>query len=175
MSDVQPETPIMPDPGHPTSRGRNKWFAVGALSTAALAFLLITYSGIGENLVYYWSPSDLKAAGSKAVGATIRLGGQVAEGSILEGEGASGLEFDVVDGEASVHVKSEGVPPQMFREGIGVVVEGTLTQAGYFESRRLMVSHDNEYRAPDDPRADVKDLMRTTAGLREGSEETQQP
>jgi cytochrome c-type biogenesis protein CcmE len=143
------------------------------ISGAVLAYLAT--GGIGENLVYYWSPSDLKAAGSKAVGATIRLGGQVAEGSILEGEGASGLEFDVVDGEALVHVKSEGVPPQMFREGIGVVVEGTMTQAGYFESRRLMVSHDNEYRAPDDPRADVKDLMRTTTGLREGSEETQQP
>ena len=166
MSDVQPETPVRPDPGHPTSRGRNKWFAVGALSMAALAFLLITYSGIGENLVYYWSPSDLKAAGSKAVGATIRLGGQVAEGSILEGEGASGLEFDVVDGETSVHVKSEGVPPQMFREGIGVVVEGTMTPAGNFDCNRLMVSHGNEYSAPEDPgHADVQKLMESTEGL----------
>jgi cytochrome c-type biogenesis protein CcmE len=63
-------------------------------------------------------------------------------------------------------VRSSGVPPQMFREGIGVVVEGTMTEAGYFESRRLMVSHDNEYRAPGDERKkDMKELMRTTKGL----------
>ena len=48
-----------------------------------------------------------------------------------------------------MHVQcTKSVPPQMFREGIGVVVEGTMTQAGHFESQRLMVSHDNEYRAP---------------------------
>lgn len=49
-----------------------------------------------------------------------------------------------------VHVKASGVPPQMFREGIGVVVEGTMTPEGHFAGNRLMVSHDNEYRAPED-------------------------
>jgi cytochrome c-type biogenesis protein CcmE len=50
----------------------------------------------------------------------------------------------------------------MFREGIGVVVEGTLRQDGVFESRRLMVKHDNEYRAPgaEDDR-DIRELMRS--------------
>jgi cytochrome c-type biogenesis protein CcmE len=46
-----------------------------------------------------------------------------------------------------------------------VVVEGTLTPAGVFESRRLMVSHDNQYRAPADKDVDIKTLMRTTEGL----------
>jgi cytochrome c-type biogenesis protein CcmE len=54
----------------------------------------------------------------------------------------------------------------MFREGIGVVVEGTMTRAGYFQSDRLMVSHNNEYRAPKDgQRVNAKDLIRTTKGL----------
>src|SRR4029077_1940832 len=97
------------------------------------AFLAITAGGIGDNLVYYWGPTELREAGHNAVGATIRLGGQVAKGSIVHAPGASNLEFDVVDGNATVHVKSSGVPPQMFREGIGVVVEGTLTKAGHFE------------------------------------------
>ena len=57
------------------------------------------------------------------------------------------LEFDVKDATGIVHVKSTGVPPQMFRENIGVVVEGTMTRGGYFQSNRLMVSHNNEYRA----------------------------
>lgn len=162
MSQI-PAAPPAPPP--PPGRRRNWYFALGALGVAALAFLLIVYGGIGENLVYYWGPADLRAAGDKAVGATVRLGGQVAKGSIRHVEGSSGLEFDVVDGTASVHVRALGIPPQMFREGIGVVVEGSLTPAGHFEGRRLMVSHDSRYRPPQEPGADVKSLMRTTQGL----------
>ena len=145
--------------------GRNRWFAAGALAVAAIAFAVITVGGIGENLVYYWSPTDLRAAGGKAVGATIRLGGQVGEGSVVFGEGVSALQFDVVDGKEKVHVKATGMPPQLFRDKIGVVVEGTMTKAGHFEGRKLMVSHDNEYRTPADKNVDIKTLMRSTKGL----------
>ena len=62
----------------PASR-RNRWFAVAALAVAGTAFLVMSVGGIGENLVYYWGPREVHAAGPKAVGATIRLGGQVAE------------------------------------------------------------------------------------------------
>ena len=147
-----------------------RWFAVGALGVAAAAFLAITAGGIGQNLVYYWGPTELRAAGDKAIGATIRLGGLVKKGTLVRQADGSTLEFDVIDRPGgSVHVVTHSVPPQMFREGIGVVVEGTMTPAGHFESRRLMVSHSNEYRAPDDPsKADTKELMRTTEGLKDG-------
>ena len=148
-------------------KGSTKWFALGALAVAGLGFLALTVGGIGENLVYYWAPKDVAAAGPKAVGATIRLGGQVAVGSVKWGGGVSDLEFDVTDGTATVHVVSKGVPPQLFRDRIGVVVEGTMTKSGQFESRRLMVSHDNKYRAPGDKDVDIKTLMRSTQGLDE--------
>ena len=78
----------------------------------------------------------------------------------------SGLEFDVTDRKTTVHVKSTGTPPQMFREGIGVVVEGTMVRGGYFQSDRLMVSHNNEYRAPKEgQKIDANDVIRTTKGL----------
>ena len=144
---------------------RTRWFAAGALAVAAAAFLFIAIGGIGDNLVYYWAPKDLRGAGSKAIGATVRLGGQVAAGSVKRGDGVSDLEFDVTDGTAMVHVVSRGVPPQLFRDRIGVVVEGTLTKAGTFESHRLMVSHDNKYRAPADKNVDIKELMRSTVGI----------
>ena len=154
-NEMQPVSPQV-------NRGRNKWYAIGALMIAAGAFAVITVSGIGENLVYYWSPTELQANAQKAVGATIRLGGQVSEGSIVGGTQGSMLEFDVTDGGAIVHVKSKGVPPQMFRENIGVVVEGTMTEAGYFESNRLMVSHGNEYQAPKEGElVDVKKMYET--------------
>lgn len=148
-------------------KGRGRWFAIGAVAVALAALGAITVGGIGQNLVYYWGPTELHAAGDKAFGATIRLGGLVAPGSVKRPAAGSGVEFDVIDRAGGrVHVRSTGVPPQMFRESIGVVVEGTMTRAGHFDSNRLMVSHSNEYRVPgDDPRVDVKTLMKTTSGL----------
>jgi len=149
----------------PAMRARTKWFAIGALLVAAGSFTAIAAGGIGNNLVYYRGPKELRNAGDKAVGATIRLGGQVAVGSVKLAEGVSNLEFDVTDGAATVHVVSRGVPPQLFRDRIGVVVEGTMTKDGVFESNRLMVSHDNKYRAPGDKNVDIRELMRSTEGL----------
>jgi cytochrome c-type biogenesis protein CcmE len=144
---------------------RNRWIMAAALLVAVAGFAMIAGARIGNNLVYYWSPSQLRGAGEKAYGATIRLGGMVARDSVSAAGGPSALEFDVTDGRATVHVRSHGVPPQMFREGIGVVVEGTMNHGGWFESSRLMVSHNNEYRAPKHGEADAEKLIRSTKGL----------
>ena len=153
------------------SRRQTRLFMIGAFLVAAVAFVVISAGGINKNLVYYWTPTDLQAAGDKAYGATIRLGGMVAPKSIKGHSGTSGLEFDVKDATGIVHVKSTGVPPQMFRENIGVVVEGTMVNGGYFKSDRLMVSHSNEYRAPKNghpvDRKELDRLMKTTVGLKE--------
>ena len=151
------------------NRRTTRRFMIGALIVAGAAFIVIAFGGISKNLVYYWTPSDLYANGDKAYGATIRLGGMVALGSIHNHAGASGVEFDVKDATRIVHVKSSGVPPQMFRENIGVVVEGTMTRGGYFECNRLMVSHSNEYRAPKAghkmDKETLQRLMKSTEGL----------
>lgn len=150
-------------------RRRTRLFMLGAFVVAAVAFAVIAVSGINENIIYYWTPSDLVGAGDKAYGATIRLGGMVVPGSIRKLGGTSGIEFDVKDTSRVVHVKSSGVPPQMFRESIGVVVEGTMDRGGYFKSSRLMVSHSNEYKAPEKghsvDKKELQKLMKSTEGL----------
>ena len=147
----------------------SRWFMLGAFIVAAGAFAIIATSSMNKNLVYYWTPTDLILNGNKAYGATIRLGGMVSPGTIKNHAGVSGIEFDVHDGTKTVHVKSNGVPPQMFRDNIGVVVEGTMTKAGYFQCNRLMVSHNNEYKAPKGghpiDKKELEKLMRTTEGL----------
>ena len=147
----------------------SRLFMLGAFLVAGAAFIVIAWGGINKNLVYYWTPTDLVANGDKAYGATIRLGGMVSSGSIKNHAGVSGVEFDVHDGTKSVHVKSSGVPPQMCRENIGVVVEGTMVKGGYFQCNRLMVSHSNEYRAPKTghpiDRKELEKLMKSTEGL----------
>jgi cytochrome c-type biogenesis protein CcmE len=153
------------------SRRKTRLFMIGAFLVAAVAFVVISAGGINKNLVYYWTPTDLHAAGDKAYGATIRLGGMVASHSVKGRSGVSGLEFDVKDATGIVHVKSSGVPPQMFRENVGVVVEGTMTRQGYFQCNRLMVSHSNEYRPPKGGHSmnkeELQKLMRTTEGLKD--------
>ena len=129
-----------------------------ALVLGVLAFL--SFGGLGENLVYYWSPTELVESGDKALGATVRLGGLVAPGTVERSEDGLTLRFAVTDGKALVPITTKSVPPAMFREGIGVVVEGSLRENGEFETQRLLVKHDNEYRAPgDEEELDIEKLM----------------
>jgi cytochrome c-type biogenesis protein CcmE len=162
------KAPVQPTASAALKR-RTRWFILGALVVSGIAFAVIAASGINENLVYYWTPTDLHANGSKAYGATIRLGGMVSPGSIRKLNGST-VEFDVHDGVQSVHVKTMTVPPQMFRDNIGVVVEGTMVQAGHFQSNRLMVSHNNEYKAPEKGHpVEKKELDRILRSVEEGN------
>jgi cytochrome c-type biogenesis protein CcmE len=133
---------------------RNRLLAVGALLVAGGALTWIAFGNIGENLVYYWKPSEMVAQGAKAYGATVRLGGVVVPGSVVWNSEHTALSFQVADSHqptaVKVAVKSEQTPPQMFREGIGVVVEGQFQADQLFRTNRLMVNHSNEYRAPTD-------------------------
>lgn len=148
-----------------TSHGKRRAALIGALSAAAIVIAIMALSGIGDNLVYSWSPSELIAARQKAVGATVRLGGQVEVGSLERVQPGEPLRFRVTDGKESVAILANAVPPAMFREGIGVVIEGTLREDGRFETQRLMVKHNNEYQAPEEGEmANAKELERTLEG-----------
>lgn len=105
----------------------------------------LVWINLGENLVYYLTPSEaLEQQGGQAAG-RFRLGGLVEEGSVEETPG--GIRFAVGDGAASITVVHTGAPPQLFRAGIGVVVEGAWEGAS-FHSDVLLINHDEQYRAP---------------------------
>jgi cytochrome c-type biogenesis protein CcmE len=131
---------------------RNRLIALGALLVAGAGLAFVAFGNIGENLVYYWSPAEMITQGEKAYGPTIRLGGVVKPGSIQWNAEHTTLHFQVATDHTptsvAVTVRSTEVPPQMFRDGIGVVVEGTYDKSQVFASNRLMVNHSNEYRAP---------------------------
>jgi cytochrome c-type biogenesis protein CcmE len=130
-------------------RTRGRWVASGVLVAILGIFAWMTYGGMEENLVYFLTPKELHAKGSKAYGRPVRLGGQVVPGSVQWNADALDLRFRVTDGEREVLVHSSGAPPQMFRAGIGVVVEGKYSKNAVFESKSLMVKHSNEYKAPE--------------------------
>ena len=114
------------------------------------AFGYLLYGGIDQNIVYFLTPKELLAKGTAIHDTPVRLGGQVVPGSVQWNAERLDLRFRVTDGAGEVAVHSRGAPPQMFRDGMGVVVEGRYGKDGVFESSNLMVKHSNEYRAPHD-------------------------
>jgi cytochrome c-type biogenesis protein CcmE len=133
-----------------SANGRRKAaLAVGVvIILAAFGFLL--YGGIDKNVVFFLTPNELLARGTEAYDVPVRLGGLVQPGSVKWDADKLDLRFVVMDsGGQSVNVHSSGAPPQMFRDGMGVVVEGRYHRSGVFESTNLMVKHSNEYRKPE--------------------------
>jgi cytochrome c-type biogenesis protein CcmE len=129
---------------------RRRLFAVGALLVAGGALAAVSMSTMSEDLVYYWSPTELLSKGEAAQDATVRIMGMVEAGSVDWRPENQQLAFRITDGGKTVAVEGQGAPPQMFREGIGVVVEGKLGADGVFHSREVLVKHNNEYRPPKD-------------------------
>lgn len=131
---------------------RKKAIAIAAIAVAAIALAFFSSGSIEENLVYYWSPTELLQRGKSAYNATVRLGGVVEKGSMDWNEDTLDLKFRLSmapeKGTDAINVLSKGAPPQMFREGIGAVVEGYY-DGGLFRADRVMVKHSNEYQAPE--------------------------
>ncbi|HEY0671138.1 MAG TPA: cytochrome c maturation protein CcmE, partial [Longimicrobiales bacterium] len=113
-------------------------------------FGYLIYGGLDDNLVYFLTPSELMAKGDSAHGKPVRLGGMVVPGTVKWDAKNIDLRFTLSDTKGKIDVHSKKAPPQMFREGQGVVVEGRLANNGIFESTSLMVKHSNEYKAPHD-------------------------
>lgn len=121
------------------------------------------YGGIGDNLVYYVTPSELLERGDAAYDSPVRLAGMVVDGTVEWDAEALDLRFAVGDGEEQIAVHAGRAPPQMFREGIEVVMEGEYTRDKVFESHTVMVMHSNEYRAAPEgerPADTYRNLMR---------------
>jgi cytochrome c-type biogenesis protein CcmE len=132
----------------------------GAIILAALSFLI--YQGISNNLVYYITPSELLAKGAAAQGQSFRLGGQVRPHSVTWNPITQVVHFVLQDPKGAVSVTSHGQPPELFREGIGCVVEGTYRQ-GVFQATTLMVKHSGDYQAPKPGDTPVPDNFRPSS------------
>ena len=125
---------------------KKKWIIAGLVAIVGV-FAWLLFGGLQKNVVFFLTPKELLAKGPEGVAVPVRLGGQVKPGSTKWDANTLDLRFTVTDGAGDIPVKSTGAPPQMFRDGMGVVVEGRF-QHGLFQATNLMVKHSNEYRAP---------------------------
>ena len=118
-----------------------------ALGLLGVVVGVMVWGNLGDNLVYYLTPTEAADQRSEfAGGDRFRLGGQVVAGTLEDT--LSGVTFTVGDGATSILVDHTGTPPQLFREEVGVVIEGTW-DGDVFRSDVLLVRHDEQYRSPD--------------------------
>ncbi len=126
---------------------RHKRLAIaGGVLVAVGAVSALVLSAFESNLVFFYSPSQVVA---KEVpdGRTFRLGGMVEEGSVRR-EGVK-VNFVVTDTVQKVPVTYEGILPDLFKEGKGVVAQGQLNPDGVFVAREVLAKHDENYMPPE--------------------------
>jgi cytochrome c-type biogenesis protein CcmE len=113
-----------------------------ALAVLGIALALVLFA-FKDSIVFFNSPTDVVEK-HLAPGSRIRLGGLVKEGSVVRGENLQ-VHFDVTDGNATIAVAYQGLLPDLFREGQGVVTEGILEPSGTFKADTVLAKHDEVY------------------------------
>ena len=131
-----------------TDKRRKRWSIIIGAAVIVGVFAYLLYGGLAKNVVYFLTPHELLAKGTRALNVPVRLGGQIKPGSVKWNDSTLDLHFVITDGTSDIAVRSRGTPPQMFRDGIGVVVEGRYLSDGVFNCTNLMIKHSNEYRPP---------------------------
>ena len=118
---------------------------VGALAALGVAVGLVL-NAFNSNLVFFYTPTQI-AAKEAPVGKTFRVGGLVEQGSVKR-DGVT-VNFTVTDTAKVVPVRFEGVLPDLFKEGKGVVAQGQLDADGVFKAREVLAKHDENYMPPE--------------------------
>jgi cytochrome c-type biogenesis protein CcmE len=118
---------------------------VGALAALGVAVALVL-NAFNSNLVFFYTPSQI-ASKEAPQGRTFRVGGLVQAGSVMR-DGVT-VRFTVTDTAQTVPVRFEGVLPDLFKEGKGVVAQGQLGADGVFAAREVLAKHDENYMPPE--------------------------
>jgi len=135
-------------------------FAVALLIASAGGAALVV-AALKDNVLYFYSPSDVLAKHVQP-GVDFRIGGLVEKGSVVKGPKAA-IHFVVTDGRARVPVAYDGVLPDLFREGQGVVAMGAMTDGGVFNASEILAKHDEKYMPPE-----VVDALKRAGRWKEG-------
>jgi cytochrome c-type biogenesis protein CcmE len=129
-----------------TRKQRRAAFIAVGIAVLSLAVLLVAIA-LRDTIVFFHTPSEIAQKGI-GPGKRVRLGGLVALGSVKRGAGST-VEFAVTDQASTIAVRYTGILPDLFREGQGVVAEGTLDASGRFLADTVLAKHDENYMPPE--------------------------
>jgi cytochrome c-type biogenesis protein CcmE len=109
--------------------------------TVSVGLILFAMS---QNINLFYTPTQV-AEGEVMIGQQIRIGGMVKEGSVVSANDSLLVRFETTDFIHAVPIEYEGILPDLFREGQGIVAEGTVDAAGVFHASRVLAKHDENY------------------------------
>ena len=135
----------------------------GSLGVLAIAATLVL-SALKDSIVFFNSPTDV-AEKHLGPGTRIRIGGLVKTGSLKRGDDLK-VRFDVTDGAHDITVRYQGIVPDLFREGQGVVAEGKIEPDGSFVADTVLAKHDERYMPKE-----VVDALKKSGRWQEGASE----
>jgi cytochrome c-type biogenesis protein CcmE len=127
---------------------RQRMIFVGVVLTGVAVATALALTAIGENMLYFYSPSQI-AAGEAPRGREVRVGGLVVGGSVARQANGLDVRFDLTDTSATVPVTYTGILPDLFREGQGIVALGKIDSDGVFQAREVLAKHDENYMPPE--------------------------
>jgi cytochrome c-type biogenesis protein CcmE len=125
------------------TRTQRRLVLIGCAAVVLLGAGGLVLSQLTDKIVFFYSPSDL-AEKHVGPGTQIRLGGLVKTGSVVRSQNLV-VRFDVTDGQNTVPVSYQGLLPDLFREGQGVVTEGAFEPSGTFTATTVLAKHDEKY------------------------------
>ena len=141
-------------------RKRLLWVLAG-VALVGLAVTLVLRA-LDANVMFFYSPSQIHA-GEAPQGAAFRIGGLVEVGSLQRSADGLQVQFMVTDEVQRVPVRYQGLFPDLFREGKGVVASGKLQANGLFEASEVLAKHDENYMPPEAAKA-LEDAARASKG-----------
>ena len=101
-----------------------------------------------QNINMFYTPTQV-AEGEVAAGQHFRIGGMVKEGTVIDSQDSLKVEFVTTDFASDVPIHYEGILPDLFREGQGIVAEGEIDAAGVFQASKVLAKHDENYMSPE--------------------------
>ena len=114
------------------------------VATGLSATVGLTLFALGQNMNMFYTPSQV-AMGEVDVGRRFRIGGMVKEGSFVSDSDSLKVRFETTDYAHAVPVEYEGILPDLFREGQGIVAEGSVDSQGVFSASKVLAKHDENY------------------------------
>ncbi|MFZ5876024.1 MAG: cytochrome c maturation protein CcmE [Nitrospirota bacterium] len=146
------------------TRGKKIGMVVSLVLVAgALSYLAL--GNFGQNLVYFFTPTEVSGFTPEHFNKKVRVGGMVVKDSVKSTSHPVGMTFQLTDGSATIPVTFEGIPPDLFKEGQGAVVEGVWTPTKEFHSTMIMAKHSEDYMPIELKRAGAelpkKDFLKT--------------
>ena len=130
-----------------TPKRKRLWLVVGSLAVLGCAATLVL-TALNDNIVFFYSPTQI-AEKKIPPERRFRMGGLVEAGSVTKSTDGQVTSFKVTDTHKTVGVVYRGLLPDLFREGQGVIAEGSLGADGVFVAREILAKHDENYMPPE--------------------------